>query len=406
MKFKTSVIFILAILIPTAALAAFGLLAVRSEKSIVEKNMRQKYRAIANIVAGEIQDAFDKAPEEIWEDTQSREAVLLEQAALFKDEVVIFRGDAPVGRPFRTGDPVWTQPVAGAGSKPASAVYTIAVYERYPFVFEKLQQSRRTLGLYVATIIFAAVSILSGGFFTLRALSREWHLAQLKSEFVAQLSHDLRRPLTSIRMFSEMLKDNRVDTEDKKQEYYHIISSESDRLTHLANNILDFSRVEAGRVRYKFKEVDIANLVNETVRQFRLTRRGAVTAPEHEGGVTPSPPVIVKVDPDVIVQALTNLLSNAAKYSPPDSEIKVNLVKGKRNIMIEVIDQGSGIPLSEQKKIFQKFYRAVKTDDTRIEGSGLGLNLVKYIVEAHHGRVKVESKEGQGSKFSITLPCA
>src|SRR3989338_8606832 len=388
MNLKIISIFFLAIFIPTSLLAYFGVLAVRSEKSIVEKNMVQKYKAMADIVEGQIKQALSQASHEELGRTSYWESLLVAQAAIFKDEVAVFtRASRPVATPpAPLSDAVFSRPLAGLP-------YTIAVYERYPLILEQLEQRRQGLALYIALIVFSAVLILAGSFYALSALSREWRFAQLKSEFGAHLSHDLRRPLTSIQMFSEMLKEGRVPSEEKKQEYYNIIANESDKLTHLANNILDFSRIERKRIRYNFEQTDIANVVRDTVERFKtymLDDKRSVTLE-----MDPCPPV--KVDIHTMTQAVMNLLTNAAKYSPPGTLIAVYVRDHKKEVVIDVVDQGYGVPASEQKKIFKKFYRVSKPYVAQIEGSGLGLTLVQYTAEAHGGRVKVESEEGRGS---------
>lgn len=408
MNLKITSIFFLAIFIPTSLLAYFGILAVRSEKDVVEKNMVQKYKAMADIVEGQIKEVLSRAADEDLADTSYWESVLAAQAAIFKNEVAIF---ARNGRRLGTA----TSPLSEAVfSRPLARLpYIIAVYERYPLILEQLEQRRRGLALYIALIVFSAVSILAGSFYALSALAREWRFAQLKSEFVAHLSHDLRRPLTSIQMFSEMLKEGHIPSEEKKQEYYNIIANESDKLTHLANNVLDFSRVERGRIRYHFEPMDITSIVRDTVDRFKTYMLDDKRSVSLE--MDPCPPV--KVDVHTMTQAVMNLLTNAAKYSPPGSPVEVKVSAGAgfpglsartgkpaRRVIIEVIDHGYGVPASEQKKIFRKFYRVSKPYVSQIEGSGLGLTLVQYTVEAHGGKVLVESEEGRGSKFSIVLP--
>lgn len=405
MNLKIISIFFLAIFIPTALLAYFGVLAVRSEKDIVEKNMVQKYLAMADIVEGQIKQALSQASHEELGRTSYWESLLLAQAAIFKDEVVIFSQNgrplkpmpaSPAGGPVSLSDAVFARPLA-------RLPYIIAVYERYPMILERLEARRRGLVLYIGLIVFAVFSILAGSFYTLSALSREWRFAQLKSEFVAHLSHDLRRPLTSIQMFSEMLKEGRIPSEEKKQEYYNIIANESGKLTHLANNILDFSRIERKRIRHNFEQADITNIIRDTVDRFKtymIDDKRPVTL-----AMDPCP--LIKMDVHAIGQAVMNLLTNAVKYSPPGAPIEVKVGAGfkpARTVVIEVVDHGYGVPASEQKKIFRKFYRVSKPYVAQIEGSGLGLTLVQYTIEAHKGKVLVESEEGKGSKFSIVLP--
>jgi len=395
---KIGLIFIVSILIPTALLAYFGLGAVRSEKLIIEQNVRNRYKTMADVVAVEIKGAVGRMSPALKENKEAIESTLLKETSIFNDEVVIF--DAK-GRPLGTGvkrkisDAVFRRPLMGFP-------YTIAVYERYPLpVWEKLKKGKNILSLYVALIGFSALFILGGGFFTLWALSREWRLAELKSEFVADFSHELRRPLTSIRMFSEMLKDGRIPDEEKKDRYYSIITNESERLTHLANNILDFSRIERGRKVYDFKEEDVVGVIKETVDRFKTylvekTRPVTLNIEKDIPGI--------KMDARSISEALVNILVNATKYSPADKEITVNLTRAGKDVVIEVIDQGIGIPPKDRKRIFNKFYRTSQKQVTQTEGTGLGLTLVKYIVQAHRGHVKAESELGKGSKFSLILP--
>ena len=404
MRLKIIVIFLLTILIPTALLAYFGLLAVRSEQSIIEGSMKERYEFMVDIVVGEIKTTLSDMPEKLLNNRQYLESVLFGKAAIFKDQVVILdSAGRPISGPIKSfvnkkkelGNPVLTRAMM-------SLPYTIAVYERYPLpLLEKLKERKKKLYLYVAIISFSALSILGGGFFTLWALSGEWRLAELKSEFVSILSHDLRRPLTSIRMFSEMLKDNRLPSEEKRLHYYNIINSESERLTHLANNILDFSRIESGRKIYDFKPEVISKVVNEAIQHFRTYMMDEIS--QINLNTTPDLPIL-KIDANAISQALINLLANAVKFSPLYKEIHVNLIRGKKEVIIEIIDQGIGVPRSEQKRIFRKFYRTSQKQVVETEGSGIGLMLVKYIAEAHRGSVKVESDEGKGSKFSLILP--
>lgn len=405
MRTKLVVIFILSILIPTALLSYFGLLAVRSEKQIIEENIQKRYAGMADIVESQITADLTHISDRLADDNKYLESVMLGEAAIFKNQVKIFDSSGrDIGGPRRR----FTADVKkGEEEKPAltralkGLPYTIAVYERYPLLLEKLEKRKKGLSLYIGLIAFSALAILCGAFFTLGALLREWHSTELKSEFVSHLSHDLRRPLTSIRMFSEMLKEDRLPSEDKRKHYYNIITDESERLTHMANNILDFSRIERGRKKYNIKSEDISRVARDAVNHFK-THLGPVEQKINLNVEENLPSM--RIDTDAILQALTNLLTNAAKFSPSDTEIDVNLRRHKRELCLEVKDRGIGIPRSEQKKIFSKFYRSSKKEIAETEGAGLGLTLVKYIAEAHHGRVRVESEKGKGSKFTLVLP--
>lgn len=396
MHLKIILIFILSVLIPTALLAHFGLQAVRSEKLIVETNIRRVYESMADVVLDEIKTALYGLSDKFLNDKEKVEALLINQAAMFNYQVKIFdeRGN-PLGGELDKG---LGAPVLRKDIK--SVPYVIAVYEKYPVLIKGLEERKNSLSSYMMVIIFSTLFVLVGSIFTLNALSREWRLTQLKSEFVSSLSHDLRRPLTSIRMFSEMLNSDMVPSEEKKREYYRIISGESEQLTNLANNILDFSRIESGKKRYEFRDEDVGELVKRAVERFNsyMSHESCNVMLNMAEGLPP-----MRVDPESISQAVTNLLTNAFKYSPFDKEIKVNVVKLPGEVAIEVIDKGMGIPHNEQKKIFRKFYRVTQKHGS-LEGAGLGLALVKYAAEAHHGKVLVESREGLGSKFTLVLP--
>lgn len=351
---------------------------------------------MADIVEGEIDATLTGLSPEMIKDKPLIESLILDQASIFKNQAVIFNdknkalgGGDTKGR----GEPMIKRRLK-------NLPYSIAVYERYPEILERYENRKKALYFYIVIIAISAVSILAGGMFTLSALSKQWRLAELKSEFVSGLSHDLRRPLTSIRMFSEMLKDDLIPTEEKRHEYYNAINSESERLTQLANNILDFSRIETGRKDYYLKPENIGKIVKETVDYF-ISYNLDESHPVNISVQEDLP--LLKVDSSAISQAVLNLLSNASKYSEAGKGIEVAVRKKKNSVAIEVIDEGVGISSGEQKKIFQKFYR-VRKDTADVEGSGLGLALVKYASEIHGGRVLVESEVGRGSKFSIVLP--
>jgi len=257
--------------------------------------------------------------------------------------------------------------------------------------------------LRISFLILAALSLLMGVgmVLTYRSVARELALAKLKSDFVSNVSHELRTPLALIRLYAETLELGRISNTGKQQEYYEIIRKESERLTSLINNILDFSRIESGKKEYNFRETNVADLVRDTLDSYRfeIEQNGFKFEQKIASDV---PPLLV--DREAIARSLLNLVNNALKYSLTEKYLGVNLYRHDGAVNLEVVDHGIGIPPKEQSKIFEKFYRVGDPLVHNTKGSGLGLSLVCHIVQAHGGEVAVESAPGQGSKFTITLP--
>jgi signal transduction histidine kinase len=243
--------------------------------------------------------------------------------------------------------------------------------------------------------------IIGGLVLTKRMVSKEIAVAKLKSDFVSNVSHELRTPLALIRLYAETLELGRISTKEKKHQYYRIIRKESERLTALINNILDFSRIEAGRKEYEFRETDIADLVRNTLDSYRyqIEQQGF----ELEEAIDTELPA-VRIDREAIARALVNLVNNALKYSQDQKYIGVKLYRENGSVKLEVADHGIGIARRDQTKIFEKFYRAGDPLVHNTKGSGLGLSLVRHITEAHGGEIEVESSPGAGSKFIMSLP--
>jgi signal transduction histidine kinase len=255
---------------------------------------------------------------------------------------------------------------------------------------------------HISFLTLAALSlVLAGGIvLTYRSVTKEMALARLKSDFVSNVSHELRTPLSLIRLYAETLEMGRLTSPEKYQEYYCIIRKESERLTALINNILDFSRIEAGRKEYDFRETDMSELVHNTLDSYRYQLEQNGFQFEERIDEVPS----MRVDREAMARSLLNLVNNALKYSQDRKYIGVNLYRDNGSVKLEVVDQGIGIPHQEQQKIFEKFYRVGDPLVHNTKGSGLGLSLVRHIVQAHGGEVAVDSSPGQGSKFTIVLP--
>lgn len=220
----------------------------------------------------------------------------------------------------------------------------------------------------------------------------------LKDELVATVSHELRTPLASLLGFAELMLDRDFEA-DQRREFLEIIHSESVRLTQLINDFLDLQRIESGRMKYRFVDVDLAQLLSEAASIYRLdssSHRFSVLVAE----ALPH----AHADPDRIRQVMANLCSNAVKFSPEGGMVTIRAVHAGGMIQVSVQDEGIGIPEDVIPRLFQKFYRADNADTRKIGGTGLGLALIREIVTAHGGRVWAESTPGKGSTFSFTLP--
>ena len=267
-----------------------------------------------------------------------------------------------------------------------------------------IDELARNSFLNSAAITFLVLVFLLGGIaLTIRATDREARLAQAKSDFVSNVSHELKTPLSTISLFSEILELGRVSDEEKKNEYYRIIRHESRRLNQTIDNILDFSRIEAGRKKYELLEGDLAEVIDSVLstHRYQILNSGFDVQTNLEPDL---PPVLI--DREAMTQAISNLLDNAIKYSGAVKRLSITAKTVQSDLSIEIADHGIGIPRAEQSKVFEKFYRVGNGLVHDVKGSGLGLSLVKHIIEAHNGTISVESDVGKGSSFTILLPPA
>ena len=272
------------------------------------------------------------------------------------------------------------------------------------------EQQRTVLGqtlVHVGLAVLALITLLAAMWVLVHVVRRDMALAKMKANFVADVSHELKTPLSLIRMFGETLQAGRVTSEQKRQEYYEIITRESTRLSNLINNILDFARIEAGHRDYALEPTDIAKVVRETYEVYRMQLEQSGF--EHHLTAAASLPM-VDADRDAIAQALINLIHNAIKYSGDDRYLTIDLTedvrRGRRGVLISVHDRGIGIRPEDRAHLFDGFFRATDARVREQGGTGLGLALVKHIVDGHGGLLDVESRLVKGSTFRIFLPAS
>lgn len=256
-------------------------------------------------------------------------------------------------------------------------------------------------GIYLLIFILIALFMLLGFIFIIYTLNVEFRLNKMKSEFISNVSHELKSPLTSIRMMTEMLHNKRVETEERKSAYYSAMLEESEHLSHLIDNILDFSRMEDDRKKYIFTDLDLNELIMkflESIRE-RLTELGFNISYNHPDQVP-----LIRADKDAMLQVIYNLVDNAIKFSGTSRQIDIGLVPKADELQFCVKDYGIGIPGIDHEKVFERFYRSEKAQMSGIKGSGIGLTIVKKITEAHSGHLTIESSPGKGSTFTISFP--
>jgi two-component system phosphate regulon sensor histidine kinase PhoR len=257
--------------------------------------------------------------------------------------------------------------------------------------------------LFGTLILTFVGTTLVGAILTTIVLYREARVAKLQTDFVNKVSHELRTPLTSIRMFVETLQLGRLQDAERQREALEIVADETARLSGLINRLLDWARMESGRRTYELVRQPVAPILDRALDALAPQLLGQPA--EVVRRIAPDlPPVLA--DREALTEAVLNLLNNALKYSGVEKRIVLEASTGAAGLWIRVSDNGPGIPDSEQKRIFQKFYRARDPLSRTIEGTGLGLAMVKHIVEAHRGRITVKSDVGQGASFRIWLPAA
>lgn len=257
---------------------------------------------------------------------------------------------------------------------------------------------RRVLEMVMVGL--SGLVVIAGSIVILVAAARERKLSNLKSDFVANVSHELKTPLSLVRMFSELLQSGRVDSEEKRTQYLQIIVSESERLAALIENVLDFAKVERGKAAYEFTK---SNLVDVVARAVEACRARAEQESVELEFVSQENNVELQIDERSIEIAVINLVDNAVKYAASGQRVRIELKQAGSQVQIRVIDRGAGIADDEKRRIFERFVRGRSTRNQRVRGSGIGLALVKHIAEAHGGDAWVTDNEERGACFIISL---
>ena len=255
-----------------------------------------------------------------------------------------------------------------------------------------------TLGILILSFCTA---LFVGAFSMLMSLKRASDLSQLQLDFLSKVSHDFKTPLTSIRLFTETLAEERPLTDAQRAHCLQMLERETGRLDTMIGRLLDFGRMEAGRMTYDRHPESIETVVEAALQAFEPIRlRDGVQLATSISRDLPR----ILADRTMLTQAVLNLLQNAAKYGGVKKEVRVECRADDGCVRVSVSDDGPGIPRRERRRIFERFYRIDDRLSRRQEGSGLGLAIVRHVAQAHGGRVTVRDREGGGSEFAILLP--
>jgi signal transduction histidine kinase len=317
-------------------------------------------------------------------------------------EIVVALLDDQV-RPVSTSRPGfttnWKRPMVSREIGEVLPHWEVGVYLANPAQLTRSANTVRWIfGLLIALLLLA-ISI--GSWLIVADLKRQLTLARQKTDFVSNVSHELKTPLTSIRMFSELLAEGRVEDPERRRHFLNIITSETARLTRLINNVLDFARLERGEKKYQFHPLDLAAVARETCETYRPhLEASGFTLRCH----VPAEPLPVSGDRDALAQILVNLLANAEKYSGDKKEIEVAAEQNGIFTYVKILDRGVGIPRGCEEKIFEQFFRAHDSLSSGIQGSGLGLTLARQIARAHGGDISCEPRSDGGSCFVLRMP--
>lgn len=302
-----------------------------------------------------------------------------------------------------TGELIYTTDSLMNNKVQSKSIWLLPEYDLEIYVpgnsIDALMQERSNANLMMIGAV--TVVLVLGFVMVFRNIRAEMNLAQTKSDFVSNVSHEIRTPLSLISMFAETLLMDRVQTESRKREYYEIIVKETSRLTNIVNKILNFSQIEANKKTYHLEKASLNEVVNEVLHtySFHLENKGFAY---HLQLADQLPDI--RADKESVMEAIINLLDNAIKYSPDVKDITLSTATDGKWVVVAVSDKGVGIEEKKIRQIFDKFYRVTQGDIYNTQGAGLGLSIVKHIMEAHGGQITVESKPGKGSTFKLMFP--
>jgi len=253
--------------------------------------------------------------------------------------------------------------------------------------------------MYGIALILLIGGLLLGVLLILRDIRRERMISNLRSDFISNVTHELKTPLTSVQMFAESILMDRVEKKSEQKEFLKIIISETKRLKRLINTVLTFSKTEKGKMELHFSEISLSELVMSSIRDmdYWIEERNFKVSTEIQSGI------IISADSDALKQALLNILSNSIKFSNDTRELNIRLLTRDTYIYLEIGDRGIGIPGDKIDRIFEKYYRIDSPKVIDSSGTGIGLTVTKNIIEAHDGRIWVESESGRGTKVTIQL---
>jgi len=262
------------------------------------------------------------------------------------------------------------------------------------------ESSRRRMAVNISMVGILFIIIILSSILSLRMTMKEVELSRMKTNFISSVSHEMRLPLSTIKTANEMFNIGKIKDNKQAKKYYEYIASEVNRLERLVSNVLDFSRIDAGRKKYHFKKESLGEIAKEAVGSVNdYFKKERFSIEENIEGI-----INVRVDKEAVMQAVLNLLDNAKKYSGTSKIIKVKISRNDKYAVLDIIDKGIGIEKDKISKVFDVFYRTEDEMTRKTKGVGLGLSIVKHIMDVHRGKVEVKSEKGEGSTFSLLFP--